>query len=166
MTANSEPVMPAATSKARRASIDEAPSITPQASDVQAASGDQNQLPAATKSWLRRMYDYYVGQGWAFEIVCMLFSFTTFWIIFTLIIYARGRELSSWKLGMSIDSVVSILSGLAKAAILLATVEALGQLKWSWVKKNPEKLANFEMFDLASRGPWGSFWLLFRTRGR
>lgn len=45
--------------------------------------------------------------------------------------------------------------------------EAIGQLKWTWFhgKKSKDPF-DFEIFDKASRGAWGSVLLLFRTRGR
>jgi hypothetical protein len=59
------------------------------------------------------------------------------------------------------------LSKVASAALLLPVSEALGQLKWSWFQGGKsQKMWDFEIFDNASRGPWGSLLLLVRTRGK
>jgi hypothetical protein len=38
-------------------------------------------------------------------------------------------------------------------------------LKWSWFQGRSKKMWDFELFDNASRGPWGSLMLLVRTKG-
>jgi hypothetical protein len=60
---------------------------------------------------------------------------------------------------------VNVLGKVASAALIVPTSEALGQLKWNWFHKS-RAMWDFEIFDKASRGPWGAFMLLFRTRGR
>jgi hypothetical protein len=60
-----------------------------------------------------------------------------------------------------------VLSKIASAALILPISEAIGQLKWSWFHGKESKDAfDFEIFDKASRGAWGSILLLFRTRGK
>jgi hypothetical protein len=55
---------------------------------------------------------------------------------------------------------------MAGAALILPVSEALGQLKWSWFQQNSKQMWDFEIFDNASRGPWGSLLLLLRTKGK
>jgi hypothetical protein len=60
-----------------------------------------------------------------------------------------------------------VLSKIASAALILPISEAIGQLKWTWFRGSRSKeVIDFEIFDKASRGAWGSLLLLFRTRGR
>ena len=42
---------------------------------------------------------------------------------------------------------------------------AISQLKWRWFSRS-RPIIDFEGFDLASRGPWGSFLLLFQLKSR
>jgi hypothetical protein len=75
-----------------------------------------------------------------------------------------NHPLSKWPLGLTI---INILSKVASAALILPISEAIGQLKWSWFYgKTSRDAFDFEIFDKASRGAWGSFLLLCRTRGR
>jgi hypothetical protein len=76
----------------------------------------------------------------------------------------KDQSLTKWPLGLSI---VTVLSKVASAALILPISEAIGQLKWSWFHGQESKDAfDFEIFDKASRGAWGSVLLLFRTKGR
>jgi hypothetical protein len=86
-------------------------------------------------------------------------------IILSVLLHYNGRPLPAWKLGLTLNSFISILSGFAKASLLLPTAEALGQLKWNWFSKKPKQMMDFEIIDSASRGPLGSMVLLANTKG-
>ncbi|KAF1829524.1 hypothetical protein BDW02DRAFT_509709 [Decorospora gaudefroyi] len=62
-------------------------------------------------------------------------------------------------------TLASLLGKVASAALIVPTSEALGQLKWNWFHDS-RAMCDFEIFDKASRGPWGAALLLFRTKGR
>ncbi|KAF2110762.1 hypothetical protein BDV96DRAFT_500641 [Lophiotrema nucula] len=103
--------------------------------------------------------------SWTLSALCMAA------IIIVLYIYQR-QPLPKWPLGLTLNAFISVLAKVASAALLLPVSEALGQLKWNWFQatqnksKESKKMWDFELFDNASRGPWGSFMLLLRTRGR
>jgi hypothetical protein len=77
----------------------------------------------------------------------------------------NDKRLPTWPLGLTFNSCISGLSKIATATLLMPVSEALGQLKWGWFKKDSKKLWDFEIFDRASRGSWGSLQLLFLTKG-
>ncbi|KAE9986975.1 hypothetical protein EG328_004107 [Venturia inaequalis] len=64
---------------------------------------------------------------------------------------------------ISFNAFIAIFSGMAKAALLLPTTEALGQLKWHWFQQE-NQLIDFEVIDAASRGFWGSALLLLKSK--
>lgn len=68
-------------------------------------------------------------------------------------------------MNITLNAYIATLSRVASASLMLPVSEALGQLKWSWFQGHSKKMWDFELFDNASRGPWGSFMLLVRTRG-
>jgi hypothetical protein len=77
---------------------------------------------------------------------------------------SKDQPLSKWPLASTAQNV---LSKIASAALILRISEAIGQLKWTWFGGTRSKeMIDFEIFDKASRGAWGSFLLLFRTRGK
>jgi hypothetical protein len=90
--------------------------------------------------------------------------------IIAVLVVLRDQPLAKWpftSMGLTLNAFVSILSRIAGAALLLPVAEALGQLKWSWfIKGDSKKMWDFEMFDNASRGPWGSLLLLIHTKGK
>ncbi|KAF2130501.1 hypothetical protein P153DRAFT_366083 [Dothidotthia symphoricarpi CBS 119687] len=62
-------------------------------------------------------------------------------------------------------TVSNVLGKFASAALIVPTSEALGQLKWNWFHES-NAMWDFEIFDKATRGPWGAAMLFFRTKGR
>ncbi|KAF1911038.1 hypothetical protein BDU57DRAFT_108196 [Ampelomyces quisqualis] len=81
-------------------------------------------------------------------------------------------EIISWStsavyIGFIIEISVNVLGKTASACHILPIPEAIGQLKWTWFNgTNSKDMIDFEIFDKASRGAWGSFLLLFWTIGR
>lgn len=101
--------------------------------------------------------------SWCISAVCMI-------AIVIVLMLLKDRPLKTWPLatsGISLNTFVATLSRISSAALLLPVSEALGQLKWSWFFEGQSKKTwDFEIFDNASRGPWGAFQLLLRTKGR
>jgi hypothetical protein len=78
--------------------------------------------------------------------------------------YLDDQTLNKWPPGLTL---ITILSMIATAALILPISESIGQLKWTWFHgKNSRDAFDFEIFDKASRGAWGSVMLLCRTKGK
>jgi hypothetical protein len=111
-----------------------------------------------------------IVERWILEIVSWLISAICMGAIIAALVVLRDKPVAKWpftNVGLTLNAFVSILSRIAGAALLLPVAEAIGQLKWSWfVKGDSKKMWDFEMFDNASRGPWGSLQLLIHTKGK
>jgi hypothetical protein len=107
---------------------------------------------------------------WLLEVISWLFSAVCMAAVVGVLIKLKDEPLTKWalaeKTGLTLNAYISILSKMAGAALILPVSEALGQLKWSWFLEHSKQMWDFEIFDNASRGPWGSLLLLIRTKGR
>lgn len=104
-------------------------------------------------------------RAWVLEILsCVLVVFSFIALIATLYYY-QGKPPPQWPLGLSINTLVSVYGVVFQVPMLLLTAEGLGQLKWHWFMA-PNSLHYLEVYDEASRGPWGSLKLLWKVRGR
>ena len=65
--------------------------------------------------------------------------------------------------GITLNAYVSVFAAVSKAALILPVSEAIRQLKWVRFQ-NEAPLWDLQLYDAASRGPWGAFMLLIRTR--
>lgn len=81
-----------------------------------------------------------------------------------IVIYLRINGSLMSKSEHALNSA-NILGKIASAMLIVPTSEASGQLKWHWFH-NSKAIWDFEIFDKATRGPWGAALLLYRTKGR
>jgi len=85
-------------------------------------------------------------------------------IIFILL-YFDGQPLPSWPHKVTLNSILALLTTVAKAGLMIPIGAAIGQLKWIWFAEKERPLADFQTFDEASRGPIGGLKLIGRLRG-
>ncbi|PSN62448.1 hypothetical protein BS50DRAFT_502179 [Corynespora cassiicola Philippines] len=108
---------------------------------------------------------YSVLKCWMLEIISWLLGALCMGTIIVVLFLYGGKPVpKQWPLSITLNAYIAVLSRAASAALLLPVSEALGQLKWSWFQGSSKKMWHFELFDSASRGPWGSFLLLIRIR--
>ena len=107
-----------------------------------------------------------VIKRWLLELISWFLSAICMAAIVIVLLILKDEKLPRWPLGLTLNAYIAVLSKVAGAALLLPVSEALGQLKWSWFQGDSKKMWDFEIFDNASRGPWGSIMLLIRTKGR
>lgn len=102
-----------------------------------------------------------VQHTWALEYVAIFLSIFTTILLILLLVFADGKPVSRFSASfLSFNTIISILGALIHAALAYAIGSCLAQEKWNWYKKRPDSLAGFERFEQASRGPWGSLWLI------
>ena len=78
-----------------------------------------------------------------------------------------NKPLKNWIItnaDITPNALVSVLSTVTKTAILLPIAEGISQLEWTYFQQRPHRLADLQMFDEASRGPWGAVILMLRVR--
>ena len=97
---------------------------------------------------------------WLWELLGMGLSFGCLVAIIVILGIQEGKTLSSWQFPISINALISIFSTVMKASLMLSVASCLGQLKWLYIK-NSNSLADLETYDDASRGPWGSVFLIY-----
>lgn len=107
-----------------------------------------------------------IVKRWLLEIMSWLLSALCMSAIIIFLFFLQGKPFpKQWPMNITLNAYIAILSRIASASLMLPVSEALGQLKWSWFQGHSKKMWDFELFDNASRGPWGSLMLLVRTRG-
>ncbi|KIW05859.1 uncharacterized protein PV09_03062 [Verruconis gallopava] len=122
------------------------------------------------RSYFRRAHRYLtrlVVNWWLLELISWGISALSIAAISFLLGYYDGRAVpDQWPLGITLNTYISVLSGISKYALALPIDEAIGQLKWHWFARRPRPLLDFERFDDATRGPYGAFALFLHTKGR
>ncbi|KAH7113750.1 hypothetical protein B0J11DRAFT_471908 [Dendryphion nanum] len=117
--------------------------------------------------WIEKKVWHYNSSGgvirrWLLEIISWVVSAASMTAILIILLHVEGKRVPQWPLSQTLNILSRVVSG----ALILPVSEAIGQLKWNWFQEESKKMWDFEIFDNASRGPWGSFLLLIRTKGR
>ena len=105
-------------------------------------------------------------KSWWSEILCCLISIACLVALGLVLRAYDGQLLPAWSGGITLNTVVALLSTVCRTMFVLAASQALSQAKWNWFKLSPRPLTDLCAFDDASRGPWGSLKLVVATKGR
>jgi hypothetical protein len=102
--------------------------------------------------------------AWLLEIGSTLLSISALLAAIVVLATQNGKPVTDWHFPASINTVVSTLGVISKVSLAFTISACLGQQKWNWFRKHQGNLSLFEIFDSASRGPWGSLGLLIFAR--
>ncbi|KAK1720343.1 uncharacterized protein BDZ83DRAFT_630804 [Colletotrichum acutatum] len=100
---------------------------------------------------------------WAWEVFYIFLSISSFFLIVAVLCSYDQQPLPDWPLHITLNTFLAFFTTLAKAAFMLPVSVAISQTQWSWFLKD-RPLHDLQLFDQASRGPWGSVMLLKRIR--
>lgn len=112
------------------------------------------------RAWAR----WFFLDSWALECIAMIIAVAALLAIaITLIVY-NGKPLDDWPYSIQLNTVLSTLATTMKGFLLMPVCASVSQLKWLWYTRGPRSLYDFQLFELATRGPWGAAQLLYRLR--
>lgn len=123
-----------------------------------------NSLPSKEKpSRISQWICDWVTNWWGAEIICWGIAVLALLAIVVLLESHKDQPVPEWHFHITINSLISIFATASEMAMMMPVVECISQLKWLWFVRK-EKLADFQAFDDASRGPTGSLILLGKLR--
>ncbi|KAK0633884.1 hypothetical protein B0T14DRAFT_491972 [Immersiella caudata] len=76
-----------------------------------------------------------------------------------------GERPPAWALGITLNTFLAFLATIAKASLLIPVTRGLGQLRWVWFSSAPRRADDFELFEGATRGAFGSLRFLVSLKG-
>lgn len=104
--------------------------------------------------------------AWSLELGATLLSIACMSAIIAILKSQDGMSLASWNFPASLNTILSILGAISRASLAFAISACLGQQKWNWLRRKNDTARTFQIFDEASRGPWGSGRLIFHLYAR
>lgn len=122
-------------------------------------------LPKTPRSLVSRVSRISMD-SWVWEFACWLLSVVCLTTIISILRAYDGETLPQWRSGITLNAMISVFAAIAKAALLFPVTESISQLKWVWFATESRKLQDFEAFDNASKGLWGSILLLCTPKSR
>ncbi|ORY00909.1 hypothetical protein BCR34DRAFT_102906 [Clohesyomyces aquaticus] len=113
----------------------------------------------------------FIQNAWIAEVLTCIFSSSMFAIILLVMVSYNNKVYGdSFSVAQkdqmqrpTLFPILSLLSAIMRAAMLMPVATAINQLRWSWFKSS-RRLIDIERFDDASRGILGSLRLLWIVR--
>lgn len=107
-------------------------------------------------------------RDWVWEIAAAVFSLTCVVAIIVVLRTHQEKSLASWHFvyDITLNTLVALLSTLSRTALIVPVASCISQLKWIHLVSSPHPLRELQIFDDASRGPWGSLELIWRLHFR
>lgn len=96
---------------------------------------------------------------WWWEIGAAFLSATSVFLIIVVLGLVQDKPLASWTHSIQPNSLIAVLTTVGKTAMLLVVSSCIAQLKWTHFEQ-PKRLSDLQLYDDATRGPWGSFMML------
>jgi len=127
---------------------------------------DPRERPTALTKLCKEFSNCYI---WWFEILALLASGLALMATIMLLKYVDDTAISSWseeQSGLSINAILSILSTVSRSCLLVPLDEVMGQLMWLAFMQRERRLYDVELYNEASRGPWGAMKLIWRRKRR
>jgi len=100
------------------------------------------------------------SRWWFWEITGLTISVSSLLAIIITLKVFDGKPLPDIPFGITLNTIASLLGAATKTTLLLVVSSALSQLKWLWFHERERELQDLQVFDEASRGPWGAMILL------
>lgn len=115
-------------------------------------------------------YAKHVKNGWLVELLFVLLGIVALIALCVLLKRYDGKAAprvnAVGDVNITLNTIVSILSTISRAALLLSVSEGISQSKWAWFLDRQKPLEDLDVFDKASRGAWGGLKLLWRVNVR
>ncbi|KAI0448557.1 hypothetical protein F5B21DRAFT_518855 [Xylaria acuta] len=103
--------------------------------------------------------------SWTLELITLVLSVLFFAAQVATLVWVMDKPYYQvWKVPLSLNAVIAILTTASKASQLHSVGEAIGQLKWVDFKTAPRRLRQFELYDATSRGPQGAVEFILKGR--
>ena len=100
---------------------------------------------------------------WWWEVYAVGLAVASIVAVVAVLISVQGKPLVDWKMPIQPNSLVAVFSTIAKSALLVPIASCISQLKWNYFE-SPRTLNQLQVWEDASRGPWGALVMLWKTR--
>jgi hypothetical protein len=108
----------------------------------------------------------FLEDGWHYEGISIATSFLCTAAVIAILARMNNNPLSSWTFSISLNATIAAFITAAQSTAIFSVASCQSQSKWLHFKKSARKLHELELFENASRGPWGSLVVLSRVRWR
>jgi hypothetical protein len=127
---------------------------------------DETRVKSSTNDRESRVISGITGFGWGWELLAWVTALISLVAIFGILVAFDHKPLPQWPHSITLNTIIAIFSQISATALSIPLSECISQLKWLWFTRRNRPLYDFDTFDKASRGPWSSLVLIWKTNAR
>jgi len=120
--------------------------LTPPVNDLSTSHKPVQQLNPESSSGFAQWRTKWITDWWGMELACWFLAALSLIGIVIALESHKNRPLPEWPLGITLNSLISILATMGQMAMMNPIVEAISQLKWLWFVRK-ERISGFQAFD-------------------
>ena len=116
----------------------------------------------------RHSYGYLKQRSisWKWELSALIVCVTSLLALIITLVTHQLKPLPGYSHGITLNARVAVFSTIMKTTLLYCAAEAISQYKWIHIQKKTCVLSDIDLYDQASRGPWGALVLLKKNQWR
>lgn len=103
---------------------------------------------------------------WGWEMVGCIGSLIGFFAMIGLLAAFDGKSQPAWPYGITLNAATSFLATFTKGLMLVSAASCISQSMWIDYSQKAQCLGTMEVYDAASRGPWGALKLIYGQKMR
>jgi len=104
-------------------------------------------------------YSRLVESSWTLEVLAWILAAAALVILIAVLAVFNGKSLSHWHSGVSINTLVNVLTTIASVALIFPVASGIAQMRWLWLAKGQSPVADIESFG---SGPIDIFVMLWK----
>lgn len=136
----------------------------PVAASVNEPSNPAQQPKPITRTSTSKTFSRW-NDWWIWEILAGILSILTLLTICIVLAVYDGKPQPQIQWGITLNAVIAFIATIMRAAFLTLLAEGTSQLKWlAFARDTKRPLHDFNVYDAASRGGFGSVRMLWRLR--
>ncbi|MCJ1270468.1 hypothetical protein MMC22_010365 [Lobaria immixta] len=116
---------------------------------------------AESHSPKQSLYTRIFDESWGFEVLLWFVALLSLVVILVILGMFNGQPLQNWHSGLTVNTLLHVLSQIAQSAVFVPVASSISQLKWIWYDKR-RAIGEMEDFDKASRGLIDSLRLIMK----
>lgn len=114
--------------------------------------------------FIAKMFNTFRWSVWGQQIWALIGAVAALITMVTLLGRFNNSPIFS-EMGVTLNTIISVLSVTVKAAVAFILSECIAQWKWILYAREERLMIDFDRLDGAARGPLGSLRVLLRTKG-
>ncbi|KAI0018414.1 hypothetical protein F4780DRAFT_522817 [Xylariomycetidae sp. FL0641] len=129
------------------------------------AEGRKTETMVSNKTVYQRP-SLWTSSWWWWDLGASIVSLVAVGLIIVVLQRVDDHDIEAWPYSIRPNSMVAVLTTITKTSMMVPIASCLSQLKWDHFHYRSNPLDHLQIYDDASRGPWGALLLIVTGRLR